>query len=589
MNLTIILLAGLFLASQSLAQAQNTDAPTPDTEPPAPLLRADTTVVLVDVVATEKDKPLAGLTRNQFHVYEGGREQRITFFEEKRPAPPGQARLPHLLPPHIYTNILDALPGTPVNVLLLDGLNTMGPDQMEVRRQMLAYLTKLDPGTTMAVFTLTSRLRMVQGFTSDLAQLKHAVEKVNMQAQATPAGINTPEDETPSVQNPHASAQENAIIADAMKQFEAEIKAAQMDVRVRITLDALRQLAHYLDGLPGRKNLIWFSGSFPSQIASDLSGSNTSSGVRNYSNDMRETGDMLEAARVSVYPVDTRGLVAEPDMMSAPTGNMSEDTVAHIQQSQINSQAMSSPFLEQQTMQELAESTGGRAYFNTNGLKEAVADAVSQGSNYYTLLYVPQDKNFHGEFRRIKVKVDAPNTKLAYRTGYFADPQNKPSQHHEKQETLTAAASMMGAPPTTEVLFKALVLPADDPQFKNIKLESKPVGELATSLKGPVRRERVDLTIDPHGLSFKKADSGRCGITVEFAVLAYDSDGKRVNYVDKQFQIAFTPERLSYIMANGYTARIFIDVPRDDVSLRLVVHDLNAQRTGSLEVPLGAE
>lgn len=59
--------------------------------------------------------------------------------------------------------------------------------------------------------------------------------------------------------------------------------------------------------------------------------------------------------------------------------------------------------------------------------------------------------------------------------------------------------------------------------------------------------------------------------------------------MDRQFQSAFTSERLSYILANGYIFRMFIDVPKEPVSLRLVVHDMEAQRVGSLELSLAAE
>ncbi len=35
------------------------------------------------------------------------------------------------------------------------------------------------------------------------------------------------------------------------------------EARVAITLSAFQQLARYLSGYPGRKNVIWVSGSFP--------------------------------------------------------------------------------------------------------------------------------------------------------------------------------------------------------------------------------------------------------------------------------------------------------------------------------------
>jgi hypothetical protein len=55
-----------------------------------------------------------------------------------------------------------------------------------------------------------------------------------------------------------------------MQQFQADIAAYQTDQRVQMTMDALRQLARYLSAIPGRKNLIWFSGSFPISLDPDV-------------------------------------------------------------------------------------------------------------------------------------------------------------------------------------------------------------------------------------------------------------------------------------------------------------------------------
>ena len=53
---------------------------------------------------------------------------------------------------------------------------------------------------------------------------------------------------------------------DALRQFQAETIANQLDSRVQTTLFELRQLASYLSGFPGRKNVVWFSGAFPISI-----------------------------------------------------------------------------------------------------------------------------------------------------------------------------------------------------------------------------------------------------------------------------------------------------------------------------------
>ena len=48
-----------------------------------------------------------------------------------------------------------------------------------------------------------------------------------------------------------------------MKDLLAEKDLALTEERVRITLTAFQDLARYLAGYPGRKNVMWISGAFP--------------------------------------------------------------------------------------------------------------------------------------------------------------------------------------------------------------------------------------------------------------------------------------------------------------------------------------
>ena len=48
----------------------------------------------------------------------------------------------------------------------------------------------------------------------------------------------------------------------------------------------------------------------------------------------------------------------------------------------------------------MAEATGGEAFMNTNGLKEAIGKAIEAGSNYYTIAYTPTNRDWNGDFAR---------------------------------------------------------------------------------------------------------------------------------------------------------------------------------------------
>jgi VWFA-related protein len=76
-------------------------------------------------------------------------------------------------------------------------------------------------------------------------------------------------------------------------------------------------------------------------------------------------------------------------------------------------------------MQTIAHETRGRAYYNTNDLTGSMMEAFNDGSNYYSISYVPADQKWDGKFRKIRLEVDRGETKLYYRQGYYAEEPDK--------------------------------------------------------------------------------------------------------------------------------------------------------------------
>jgi VWFA-related protein len=247
-----------------VASASAQAAPEQPQSTPQVVLNAQAYTVLVDVVVTENGKRISGLDRKRFHILEDGKEQTISFLEEHAPEkmPPAQKHAP--LPPHYYNNLPSRPPGSAVNVLLLDALNTPMGNQMDVRRQMVKYLGTIEPGTTMAIFTLSSRLRMIQGFTSNAGELMAALKsaKGNPQQSVSLDAVSGGAFDS-AIGNLQLMGSGAANAVTAMQQFQDASDTFQTDRRVGLTLEAMQQLARYLSAVPGRKNLIWFSGAFP--------------------------------------------------------------------------------------------------------------------------------------------------------------------------------------------------------------------------------------------------------------------------------------------------------------------------------------
>ncbi len=237
-------------------------------------LRANSQLVVLDVVVTDKNqKPVHGLKNTDFAVLEASQPQAIRNFEEHTALPATEAaKLPTMpkMPPGIFTNFTPVPEGSSVNVLLLDSLNTPMKDQIFVRDQLLKYVKSAPSGTRVAIFGLTTRLIMLQGFTSDPELLKAVVEK-KAGAKGSVllddvAGTGAPESISDQLTDLSDGSPDAATVIANMQQFEAQNQSFQTMLRAHYTLDAMNLLARYLSAIPGRKNLIWFSGSFPISI-----------------------------------------------------------------------------------------------------------------------------------------------------------------------------------------------------------------------------------------------------------------------------------------------------------------------------------
>jgi len=590
------------------------------------VLKVRSDLVLVDVVVTKNGVPVKGLTEDKFRVLENGKPQELKVFEahtEAEQAPTADAASSSVtstnppgpkapaLPPNTYSDFTPTPPSSAINVLLLDALNTQSTDQGNVRKQMLEYLKKIPPGTQMAVLTLSSQLRMVQGFTADASLLAKAIADKDAITRSMAEDKSSSNEMREEVVSNLVTA---GLMDDAieMQQFAADMKSFDTDHQEEMTLAALRQIAHYLSAIPGRKNLIWFSGSFPLYIdpvafdtamvfngkpmkdsmtgdqVKDACNPNPSRTIRDYAAQVRETDRQLTAARIAVYPVDAKGLLRGGSYDASANQAASlclavalSPTAQARQVGHAESQAEDESRLGDTTLQQVAAETGGKAFVNTNGFQDAIRQALTDGANYYTIGYMPQGKD-DGQFRHIKVNVNG-GYQLEYRDGYYAD-----SAGHgaDSGASTMKEAVQFGAPPPSEIPFKVRVIPSSDPAAKGFTPSAGPAGADAKALKPPVTRYLIDYMVDAHRFAFQKTPDGVEHARLEFTVLAYDADGKVINVTGHGFDLDLTPEAYAKVMSGGFPEHQEMDLPAGQVFLRIVVRDLASTRAGATEVPL---
>lgn len=476
-------------ATPEAAPQSFTVQPVADNDPAAGVTLLHTTVrrVVVDVVVTGPDgKPVPDLTEQDFTVEEDRKPQSVRGFEahtpesDRNPLPPAPAQLPS----HIFVNLEPTPASGPLVVVLIDQLNTPLSDQAYAHEQIVRFLEKKPAATEVAIFALADHLSMVQGFTTDTAKLLQAMRS-----------------------------------HDAGTRISA---ASEQLLRAQITLDAFTDIGRLLATQTGRKNLLWFSGSFEmlvlpkadnaegkAMIVGETPGSPnpgpgpvvtsanmlppamnldnpeaSSSGFVNQIGDMtvlrermRKVAAALAVSQTAVYPIDVRGLVVDTGFSASAAGAspLTADPMGRIGTAgmpaspgappaalQAHNDFMQSLDSSHSTMQEIAAATGGQAFVNTNGIALAANQAITSGASYYTIIYKPSNTDFDGGLRSIHVTLNKPGCHLSYRSAYYAvDPATvSPEAAHD--DTLAAAVAH-GAPQAQGLIFKAKIDPDGTP------------------------------------------------------------------------------------------------------------------------------
>jgi VWFA-related protein len=575
----------LLLTSSLAAHAQNTAAPISAPAPtPENTLHTRVPLTIVDVVVTDaKGNPVHGLKQSDFTLLEDNQPVPLSSFDEHRS---GQVSLapatpPPALPPNTFTNNSPTPPSAnPLVILLFDPLNVSAGDQLNLRKRMLQVVDTLPAGTRIAVFNLYSHLSIVQGFTTDRDLIRTAIT-----AKKIPPALSPIQDPFPGpVDNdPALEAIPKSQIVD--QQGEASALRGQFEIT------GLNQIARFMSAIPGRKNLIWFTASFPLQFPPfpdevafpPRKGEMLRTQTYDLAPQLKATLDLLTRAHVAVYPVESRGLMVPPsprlDRTPSPDGlSFSKFEIENTKFTTIT---------EHLTMETIAEQTGGKAFYNTNGFAESTQQAIELGSNFYTLTYISPNQKLDTRFRKIAVKTAIPRLHLDYRNGYYAlDPGVSLSGFKVLRPSALQAAMLRGAPDLTEILFTVethrapateLTLPEDNRRS-------------SSEMNPPYRRYSIAYTTDVHNINFTRGADGIYTAQFEYEARVFSvATGAALNSTNREVHPLITEATYQSMLKYGALAHQEIDVPaKGEFFLRLAVHDLNSGRIGTLEIPLTA-
>ena len=395
---------------------------------------------LVNLDATVKDKKgkfVTDLKAEDFTVTENGVRQSIQFFDstltggndagqpnadaskETTPGLPG--------PSHLPRNIVS---------LVLDGQTTETANLKHVRDGIVKYIReRISDTDSVALFSISAGLRLLQPFTQDKTKLIAAAEKAyssnvsktSEQRELTESIATLREQLAGSGAESLAtqaggSAAAQAMIARRVLEQYVQLRSALSAQQSRPILAALAAICEGLRPIRGKKTLVMFSQGFVAPEVLDWQ--------------VQSTIDIANRANVAIYIIDSTGLTGGTPQSGElwPGSALSAISAENSQESRIRAGAGESVFdisrheglnRQQDLLYRISEDTGGHFIKNTNDIGAGLDRIDLEMRARYTLAYSSTNENFDGSFRKVKIEVRRPDVNVVARPGYYAIP---PSQ-----------------------------------------------------------------------------------------------------------------------------------------------------------------
>lgn len=581
-GLSSLAMCAVFLAAIP-GQSQDKKQTTTDDQD---VIKVTSNLVSLDVIVKDKKgKPITDLKAEDFTVSENGVQQKIAFFDSTL----GGLGVTGQSTDTVASSEQKPLSptGFPRNIiaLVLDGQSTELGNLKHVREGMLKYIReRVSASDSVALFSISSGLQLLQPFTHDKAALIAAVEKAydsstasktsearglseNISALRDKISAGPPGDTVAS--SPAAGAAGSAMaekmIAQRMLEQYIQLRSALSTQQTRPVLAALAAIAEGLRSVPGKKTLVMFSQGFVATEALDWQ--------------VQSTIDIANRANVAVYIIDSTGLTGGTPtsgalVASSPLAgisgalDMEQRRRAAAGESVFDISRQEGLNRQQDLLYRISEDTGGHFLKNTNDIGAGLERIDTEIRSRYTLAYRSTDSNFDGSFRKVKIEVRRPDTNVLARAGYYAIP---PSQ-------------IVPMSPDDKKLLA---------NFANMEANSTlPLSLELTSFRTRDGFYTVPLSFElpPAAVQFdRKGDKQRLQLDV-LGVVRAEGEDKILSRLGGNFDVALSPEQYESISHDKIFYRQDIQLYAGSYTVDLMVRDRLsgkvAARREKLELPL---
>ncbi len=554
MRRTASILAVLALAAagqQPPAKNQSADAGQPAK------FTANSNLVIVDVVVRDKSgNVIDGLKPEDFSVFEDGKPQKISVFEFQKltnaPEPPPKLALSDQLklPEAPKTTITAEKPGSiqyhdkRLMILYLD-FSSMGiNEQLRAQDAALEYIDKrITKDDLVAILLYTSDVQVLTDFTADRDVMTSIIKALPIGEMSEMAGLA----DTDSANGEDTGA---AFVAD-----ETEFNIFNTDQK----LAAIEQAARMLAPLPEKKALVYFSAGV------------NKTGIDNQAQ-LEATINAAVKANVAIYPIDARGLMADP-----PGGDASHAASrgTGIYNGSVYNQQRATINDSQETLYTLAADTGGKAFFDSNDITAGIVQAQQEMHSYYLLGYYTTNNARDGKYRKITVKLNNNlSAKLEHRKGYYASKVWGKLNGQEKEQQLKEALSA-GDPVTDLPLALQVNYFRISPTSYFVPVSIKiPGSVVALAAKGGASVTQFDFAGQIQDEQHAVAGNVRDNISVRLDQGKAGQAGRKSFQYDAGFTLEPGRYRMKFVVRENITGKM------GTFEMRFTVPDLSADTTG---------
>jgi len=529
------------------------------------LIKVTTSLVNLDVIVKDKKgKVITDLKPEDFTILENGVPQKIEFFDSTLTGGSEPTNAITSTQPKTQTST-----GFPRNIiaLVLDGQSTEGPNLKHVRDGMMKYIhERISDSDSVALFSISSGLQLLQTFTRDKARLIAAVEKaydsstgsktsevgggsgdISAKREKIAIGPELADETVPPPEASNSAAAEALIARHVLAQY-LQFRSSLSSQQTRPVLAALAAISEGLRPVPGKKTLVMFSQGFVAPETLDWQ--------------VQSTIDIANRANVAIYIIDSGGLTGGAPTSGAlvsgsPLGGISgglemeQRRRAAAGESVFDISRQEGLNRQQHLLYRISEDTGGHFIKNTNDIAGGLGRIDTEIRSRYTLAYRSTDPNFDGSFRKVKIEVHRPDAILSARPGYYA------------------------IPPTQIVPFS----PDDRKLLANFaSMQAHPTLPLSLQLNSFRSRDGIYIVplsfeIPPSAVQFEpKGDKQRLQLEV-LGVIRGESEDKILSRLGGSFDVGLTAEQHKSILNDKIFYRQDMQLYAGNYTVDLIVRD----------------